>query len=105
MEQLRRRSAERVNRQIACQDLGDRVKDWPIHILRGRENDFVQLIVLSFSQRQLTVDVLDHDNRAVDDDAEINGANGKQIGGTIVGVQNNKGKQKRERNRQSDNNG
>ena len=84
MEQLRRGSAERIDRQIAGQNHRNRVEDGPVHVFGRRENDFVQLIALSFAQRQFTVDVLHHDHRAVDDDAEIDGADGEQVGGAIV---------------------
>ena len=53
----------------------------------------LQLVALSLPQREFTVDVLHHHDRAIDDDAEIDGADGKQVGGAIVRMQNNEGKQ------------
>ena len=86
MEQLRRRSAESIDRQIAGQNHRDRVEDRTVDVLGRRENDFVQLIGLSFPQRQFAVDVLHHNDGAVDDDAEIDGADGQQVGGAIMGM-------------------
>ena len=105
VKQLSRRPAQRVNRQISGENDRDRIKDGAIHILGGRENDFVEVVLLPFPQRQFAVDVLDHHHGAVDDDAEIDGANGKQIGGNVVGVQHDEGKQQRQRNGERDNDG
>ena len=49
------------------------------------------LYVCPVAQRQLAIDVFHHDNRAVDDDAEVDGSDGEQVGGAIVRVQNNEG--------------
>ncbi len=93
MEQLRRRPAECIDRQIACQNHGDGVEDRAIDIFRRRQNDFVQLVGLSCSQREFAVDVLHHDNGAIDDDAEVDCSDGQQVGGAIVRMQNNEGEQ------------
>ena len=57
---------------------------------------------MPFPQRQFTVNVFHHDDGAVDDDAEIDGSDRKQIGGHVVGMQDDEGKQKRQRNGQRD---
>ena len=59
------------------------------------QNDFMQAIALAFPQRQLAVNVLHHDDRAVDHDAKIDGSDRKQIGGAIMGVEHDEGKQQR----------
>ena len=64
-----------------------------------------RLYVLSFAQREFAVDVFDHHHGAVDDDSEIDGADGKQIGGNVVRMEHDEGKQKRERNGEGNNDG
>src|ERR1017187_7928700 len=105
MEQLRRGTSERVDGEIACQNHRNGVEDGAIDIFRSREDDFVQLVALSLSQREFAVDVLHHHDRAVDDDAEIDCTDGEQIGGAIVGMQGDEGKQKGKRNGERDNDG
>ena len=65
----------------------------------------MQAIALAFPQRQLTVDVLHHDDGAIDDDTEIDGSNRKQIGGAIVGMKDDESEQQSERNGERGNNG
>src|SRR5208283_6053294 len=71
-----------------------------IYVFCRCENNFVQLVVFPFSQRKLTVDIFDHDYRAINNDSEIDCANGKQVGGAIVRMQHNEGEQERKRNRE-----
>src|SRR5215469_3485702 len=65
----------------------------------------MQAVVLALAERQLSVDVLNHDDGAVDDDAEVNGAYGQKIRRTVVRVQNDEGKEQRQRNRKRDDDG
>ena len=50
----------------------------------------MQVVFLAFAQAQLAVDVFHHHHRAVNDDAEINRADGEQVGGYAARVQENK---------------
>src|SRR5579859_5769493 len=97
------RPAERINRQITGKNNGNRIEDRPVHIFCCRENNFVQLVRPSLPQRQFAVNVFNHHDGAINDDAKINGADGEQICGYIVRVEHDEGKQKRERNGQSHN--
>ncbi len=54
---------------------------------------------------EFAVDVLHHHDRAVDDDAEIDGSNGEQIGGIAPSVQKNESEQQSQRNGQGRNQG
>ena len=105
MEQLSRRSAQRVNRQIPSEDDGYGVEDGAIDVLRRCQDDFVQVVALPFPQRQFAVNVFDHDHGAVDHNSEIDGADGKQVGGNVVGVQDDKREQQRQRNGERNNDG
>src|SRR5258708_11344646 len=51
----------------------------------------------------MAIDVFDQNDRGVDDDAEIDGANGQQVGGFATNVKDAKGKQQGERNIESHN--
>ncbi len=93
---------QRVNGQIAGDDDRDRIEDGTVHVLGRCQDDFVQVIALAFAQRQFAVDVFHHHHGAVNDDAEIDGANGEQVGGDIVRVQNDEGEQQRQRNGERD---
>jgi hypothetical protein len=53
---------------------------------------------LALAQAEFTVDVLDHDDGAVNDDAEVDGPDGEQIGGFAGRVEKNEGEEQRERN-------
>src|SRR6202040_4372763 len=52
---------------------------------------------------KLAVDVFNHYDGAIDDNSEINGADGKQIRGNVVRVEHDESKQQREWNREGDN--
>ncbi len=54
------------------------------------------------AQRKLAVDVLHHDHGAVDDDAEVDSADGEQIGRAVVGVQHDEREEQRQRNGERD---
>ncbi len=100
MEELSRRPAQRVYRQITGEDDGHGVKDWAIHISSRGQNHFVQVVGLPFPQRQFAIDVLDHDHRAVDHDSEVDGADGEQVGRDIMGVQHDECEEQGQRNRE-----
>src|SRR5208283_3817462 len=50
------------------------------------------------AQAEFAVNVLDHDDGAVNDDAEIDGADGEEVGGFPRPVQKDKGEEESQRN-------
>ena len=101
MKKFSRRAAERINREIPRDDDGNRIKNGPVHVARGRQNHFRKVVLLPSAKTQFAVDVLHHHDGAVDDDSEINRADGKQIGGFAREVQKNEGEKQSKRNRKS----
>ena len=89
---------ERVDGEVSGDDDGDRVKDGTVDVTSSGEDNFVELVVLSLAQAELTVDILDHHDGAIDDDAEVDGADGEKVGGFAGSVKKDEGKQKREGN-------
>ncbi len=79
MKKLSGGPGEGINRKVARDDDGDGVEDRPVHVTRGGQNHLMKLIFLSLAQAEFPVNVLDHHDRAVNDDAEIDGANGEQV--------------------------
>src|SRR5690242_16382376 len=98
MEELSGGAAEGVDGKITGDDDGDGVEDGAIDISRGGENDFVEAVGLSFAQAELAVNVLDHDDSAVNDDAEVDGADGEEVGGFAGLVQEDESEKKSEGN-------
>ena len=81
MEKFAGGSGERVDRQIAGDNHGDGIENRPIHVVGRVKEHFVSVVFLAVALAQFAVDVLDHHDRAVNDDSEIDGADGEQIGG------------------------
>ena len=104
-EELPGGARERVDGKITGDDHGDGVKDGAIHIARRGQDHFAKIKSLAVAGAEFTVNVLHHDDGAVDDDAEINGSDGEQIGGIAAGVQENKREQERQRNGERRNQG
>src|SRR5487761_194721 len=102
MEKLSGSAAEGVNGNVTGDDDRDRIENGAVHIGSRRENHFIQLVILSPAQAQFAINVLDHDQGAVDYDPKVYGANGKQIGVHSIGMQAEKRKKEREGNRESD---
>ncbi len=65
-------------------------------------NHVVKFVLLPVARGQLAVDVFHHHHRAVDDDSEIDGADGKQVRRDAAPVQENERKQQAQRNGESD---
>ncbi len=66
---------------IAGDDDGDGVEDGPLHIVRGGADHIPDVEVLfPVARGEFAEDILHHDHRAIHDDAEIDGADGEQIG-------------------------
>jgi len=95
MEELAGRAAQRVDGKIAGEDDGDGVEDRAVDVFRCGEDDVGEAVGLAVAQRELAVDVLHHDDGAVDDDAEVDGADGEQVGSAVVRVQHDEGEEQR----------
>jgi hypothetical protein len=103
VEELSGRTAQSVNRQIARYDDGDGIKDRAVHVACRRQNHFLEVIFLSSAQTELTVNVLDHHDGAVNDDSEVDRSNREEIGGFPSEVQKNEGKEQSQRDGKSRN--
>ena len=62
----------------------------------------LQVVVLAVALGEFAIDVFHHHDGAVDDDSEIDGADGEQVGGYAACVQEDEGKEQAERNGQRD---
>src|SRR5579875_101313 len=103
MKQFAGGPAERVNRNISGNDYGDRIKDGAVHVGSGGENHIVELVILAGAQTELAINVFHHHERAINDNPEIDGADGEQVGVHAFGVQADKREKQRQRNRKRDN--
>src|SRR6266481_5527537 len=56
------------------------------------------------AQAEFAIDVFDHDDGAINDDAEIDSADGEEVSGFAGGVKKNEGEKQRERNGESGDN-
>src|SRR5262249_8268988 len=72
---------EDVDGQVTGDDDGDGIEDGAVDILGRGDDHLVQLVTLAAADGEFAIDVLDHDHGAVDQDAEVDGADGKQVGG------------------------
>src|SRR5690349_21719694 len=68
------------------------------------QNNFVQVVFLATPLGQFTVNVLHHHDRTVNDDSEIDGADGKQISRQVLCVQQNEAEEQRQWNGQGNDN-
>ena len=84
--------------KITGDDDGNGIKDGAIDVASGGEDDVVEFVFLAMAKAELAVDVFDHDDGAVNDDAEVDGADGEEIGGFAGRVQKDEGEEKSERN-------
>src|SRR4029077_8294227 len=100
MKKLARGTGEGVDGQVTRDDHGDGIKYRAVDVAGGREDDIGQLVFRAVPQAEFAVDVFDHDDGAVDDDAEIDGADGKEIRGFAGQVKEDESKKQREGNRQ-----
>src|SRR5260221_14118750 len=90
MKKFTGRAAESVDRKIAGNDDGDGIKNGAIDIARSVQENFVELVILAMAFAEFSVDVFNHDDGAVNDDAEVDGADGEQVGGFSGEVQEDK---------------
>src|SRR5262249_33223049 len=103
MKQFSGRAGERVNREVACNDDGDGIENRAIDIARGSQNHFLKFVFFAMAFTQLAVNVFDHDDCAVNNNSEIDGAYREEVCGLASGVKENESKQKRQRNRKCGN--
>src|SRR5229473_4933782 len=96
MEEFSGRAGERVNGEVTGDDDGDGIENGAVDVAGGGEDDFVKFVVLALAQAELTVNVLDHDDGAVNDDAEVDGTDGEEVGRFASGLQEDEGKEQRE---------
>src|SRR5580658_8702573 len=97
MEKLSGGTGEGINGEVTGDDDGDGIENGAIDIASGGEDDVVEFVFLAVAKAELAVDILDHDDGAVDDDAEIDGPDGEQVGGFASGVEKDKGEEESER--------
>ena len=90
--------AEGVDREVAGDDDGHGIKNRAVDVASGRQDDVAQFVFSAVAQPEFAVDVLHHDDGAVNDDAEINGADGKEIGGFPRPMQKDEGEEESKRN-------
>ena len=69
-----------------------------LHFQAGEENALLQRQFGMFAGTELAVDVLDHDDGRVDDDAEVDRPDRQQVGGFAARVQHGEREQKCQRN-------
>ena len=62
----------------------------------------MQVVALAFARAQLAEDVLHHHQRAVDENSEVDGADGKQVGRDSSRMQKDEREQQRQRNGERD---
>src|SRR6202011_891324 len=105
MKELAGRPAKSVDGDVTGDDHGDGIKNRTVHVFRCGEDHFVQVVCLAFTLAELAENVFCHYKRAIDDDPEIDGADGEQIRSDIMRVQKNKGEEQRQRNRHRHNEG
>jgi hypothetical protein len=67
-----------------------------VDVTRGSENDIVQFVFLAVTQAELAIDVFNHNDGAVNDDAEIDGTDGEEVSGFAGGVKKDEGEKQRQ---------
>src|SRR5277367_1487519 len=105
MKKLSGGTGESVDGKVTGDDDGDGIENGAVDVASGGKNHFVEVVLFTVVFVQLAVDVFDHDDGAVNDDAEVDGADGEQVGGFAGGVEKDEGKEKSKRNRESGDDG
>ena len=93
---------QRVDREVARDDDRNRIEDRSLDVPGRVADDFDDVELLAVACGQLAEDVLDHDDRAVDDHAEIDRADRQQVGRDVRPVQTDEREEQRERNGDGD---
>ena len=105
VEQFTGGAGERIDRQVARDDDGNGIKNGAIDVARGGEDDVGQFVFGAVAESELAVDVFHHHDGAVNDDAEIDCADGKEIRGFARQVEEDEREEESERNSQRGDNG
>jgi hypothetical protein len=98
-------AGERVNRKVTGDDDGDGIKNGAIDVAGGVQKNFAELVVLAVALAEFAIHVLDHDDGAVNDDSEIDGADGKKIGGFAGEMEKDEGEEQGQRDGESGDDG
>jgi len=86
---------QRIDGKIPGDDDGYGIEDRPVDVLGGVLDHFFQFVRLALARAQLAEDVLDHHERAVNENAEVDGPDGKQVRRNAFGVQKDEREQQR----------
>src|SRR5271168_2872580 len=98
MEKSSGGTSQSIDGEITGDDDGDGVKNGAVDIASGGEDDVVDFVFLAMTQAELAVNVFDHNDGAVNDDAEVDSADGEQVGSFAGGMEKDEGEEKSERN-------
>src|SRR5215470_17938285 len=90
-------AAQCVDGQITGDDDGNGIKNGAVDVARRGQNHVGKPVWRAIAQSEFAVNVLDHDDGAVNDDAEVDGADGKQVRGFASPFQENEGKKQGKR--------
>ena len=101
-EQASRWAGQHVDGEVAGDDDRNRVEDRPLDVAGRAADDFDDVELLAVACSQFAEDVLDHDDRAVDDHAEIDRADRQQVGRDVRPVQADEREEQGERNGDGD---
>ncbi len=91
--------------QVGGDDDADGVEDGPLDFVGGFADLLHDRLVGLAMMAEMANDVLDHDDRAVDDHAEVQRAEGEQVGGDVAEVEADGGEHQREGDRDGDDQG
>ena len=103
LEEPSRRTAQHIDGQVTGDDDRDCEEDRPLDVVRRVANDIHQTVIFAGPRSPFAEDVFHHHDGAIDDDSEIDGADGKQVGGNVTPVQADKREHQSERDGHSDN--
>jgi hypothetical protein len=92
------RPGQDIDRQEAGHDHRDGIEQRPIHLRRRVPDDLPDVERRSLAQRDLAEDVFHHHHRAIHQDAEIDRADGQQVGRGVLQVETDEREQQRQRN-------
>ncbi len=85
--------------------MATRIEHRPLHFMGGQLDGPADVVLPGVGFGEAAQDVLHHDHAAIDDHAEIERPQREQIRGYVAQVQQNRGKEQRERNGQGHNQG
>ena len=87
---------EDVDRKEADDDDDDRIEERPVDLGRGVADDRHDAVRPRLALGKAAVDILDHDHRGIDEDAEIDRADRQQVRRRILEVEAGEGEQQRQ---------